>query len=123
MQQRLIAPGQTDHGLIDGGVAVGVELHGLTDNVGGLGAAAGLQTHLVHGVQELPVGGLEAVDLRNGSGDNDRHGVGHVVQLQGLGNGLLRGGADETHHAVGVYFFLLFVFFFSCHSALLIVVS
>ena len=41
VQQRLVAPGEADHGLIDGGVAVGIEAHGLADDVGRLGPAAG----------------------------------------------------------------------------------
>ena len=51
MQQRLIALGKTHHGLIDGGVAVGVQAHGLADDVGGLRPSAGEQTHFVHGIQ------------------------------------------------------------------------
>ena len=36
--------------------------------------------------EQLPVGGLEAVDLRNGPGDDDAHGIGHVVGLQRVGD-------------------------------------
>ena len=50
-----------------------------------LGAAPRQQAHFIHGVQELAVGGLEAVDLRNGAGDDDAHGVGHIVLVQRLG--------------------------------------
>ena len=81
MQQRLVALGQTDHGLVDSRIAVGVQAHGLAHNVGGLGTPSCQQTHLVHGVQELPVRGLEAVDLRDRPGDNDGHGIGHIVDL------------------------------------------
>ena len=95
-QQGAVAPGQTHHGLIDGGVAVGVELHGLADDVGALGARAGQKPHLVHGVQKFPVGGLEAVDLRDGAGDDDAHGVGHVVLFQGVGDGLFGGLAAQS---------------------------
>ena len=70
VQQRLVALGQTHHRLVDGLIAVGVETHGLTHDVGALGAAAGQQPHFIHGVQQLPVGGLEAVDLRNGAADD-----------------------------------------------------
>ena len=100
MQQRLVVPCQTDHGFIDGRIAVGIEFHGLTHDVGRLGTLARQQSHFVHGIQQFPVGGLEAVDLRNRSRHNDRHGVGHVVQLQGLGDGLLRGTANESNDAV-----------------------
>ena len=101
-QQGAVAPGQAHHGVVDGGVAVGVQAHGLTHDVGGLGPGAGHQAHLVHGVQELAVGGLEAVDLRDGPGDDDAHGVGHVVGLQGVGDGLLHHRRVEAHH-VGRY--------------------
>ena len=49
--------------------------------------------------------GLEAVDLRDGPGDDDRHGVGHVVQFQRLSNGLLQHLGVQPHH-VGVIKFL-----------------
>ena len=48
MQQRLIAARKADHRLIDCRVAVGIQAHGLPDNVGGFGPAAGQQSHLVH---------------------------------------------------------------------------
>ena len=38
VQQGFISPGEADHRLIDGGVAVGVQLHGLAHNVGGFGS-------------------------------------------------------------------------------------
>ena len=121
MQQRFIAPCQTHHGLINGRVTVGIEPHGLTDNIGRLGTGSRQQTHLVHGVQQLPVRGLKAVDLRNRAGNDHRHGIGHVVDLQSLGDGLLRGRTHQTHYPIGVDFFLfLFRFFFlSCHTWLL----
>ena len=81
MEQSAVALGEADHGLVNGPVTVGVELHGRADHVGGLGAACAEQLHLVHGVQQLPMGGLEAVDLRNGAGDDDAHGVGHIIDL------------------------------------------
>ena len=34
MQQGIIAAGQAHHGFIDSLVAMGIELHGLTDNIG-----------------------------------------------------------------------------------------
>ena len=62
---------------------------------------AGKQAHLVHGVQKLAVGGLKAVDLRDGPGDDDRHGIGHIVDLQRLGDGLLQHLGPQAHD-VGV---------------------
>ena len=93
MQQGLVALGQTHHGLIDGLITVGIQAHGLAHDVGGLGAAAGKQSHLVHGVQQLAVGGLEPVDLRDGPGDDDAHGIGHIVGFQRAGNGIFQHAA------------------------------
>ena len=101
VEQCAVAPGEAHHSVVDGGVAVGVELHGLAHHVGALGAVAAQQVHLIHGVQQLPVGGLEAVDLRDGPGDDDAHGVGHVVQFQRLGDGLLQHLGPQAHD-VGV---------------------
>ena len=101
VEQSPIAPGEAHHGVVNGDVAVGIELHGGAHHVGALGAGAREQLHLVHGVQQLAVAGLEAVDFRDGPGDDHRHGVGHVVQLQGLGDGLLQHLGVESHD-VGV---------------------
>ena len=51
------------------------------------GAVALEQAHVVHGVQQLAVRRLEAVDLRQGTGDDDAHGVGHIVGFQRIGDG------------------------------------
>ena len=95
-QQRPVAPGEADHGVVNGRVAVGVQAHGLAHDVGGLGARSREEAHFVHGIEELPVGGLEAVDLRDGPGDDDAHGVGHVVGFQGVGDGLLDDSGVEA---------------------------
>ena len=76
---------------------MGIQAHGLAHDVGGLGAVPRQQAHLVHGVQELAVGGLEAVDLRDGPGDDHAHGVGHIVLVQGRGDGLLHYRAPQAH--------------------------
>ena len=47
------------------------------------------------------MGGLEAVDLRDGAGDNDRHGIGHVVELQGVGDVLLEHLRPQPLHPIG----------------------
>ncbi len=58
--------------------------------------------------------GLKAVDLRNGAGDNDAHGIGHIVFPQRFGNGLrddLSGAFDMAalyHTAVNLQFLFLF---------------
>ena len=100
-QQSAVALGETHHGIVNGGVAVGVQAHGLAHDVGRLGPPAGQQPHFVHGVEQLAVRGLEAVDLRDGAGDDDAHGVGHIVGLQRVGDGLLHHRRPEAHD-VGV---------------------
>ena len=87
-QQRLVAAGQPHHRFVDGGVAVGVQPHGLPHHVGGFDPSPVQQAHLVHGVQQLAVRRLKAVDLRDRPGNDDAHGVGHIVFPQRFGNGL-----------------------------------
>ena len=50
---------------------------------------------LVHGVQQLAVRRLEAVDLRQSAADDDAHGVGQIVGFQRAGNGVLQHGACD----------------------------
>ena len=101
VQQGFVALGKAHHGFIDGLVAVGVEAHGLAHDIGGLGAPAGQKAHLIHGIEELSVGGLEAVDLRDGAGHDNAHGVGHIVAVQRFRNRLMDHLAVEAHH-IGV---------------------
>ena len=60
------------------------------------------------------MGGLKAIDLRDGAGDDDAHGVGHIVFPQGSGYGLfddLPGAFDMAAlygTAVNLRFFFLF---------------
>ena len=115
VQQRLVAARQTHHRLIDGGVAVRVQLHRLADDVGGFGAGLCEKPHFVHGVQKLAVRRLEAVDLRDGTRDDDRHGVGHVVGLQRLTDRLLEHLCPQPHH-IRVVMFFAFRLFFLWHS-------
>ncbi len=116
MQQRAVAPAQTDHGLVDGLVAVRVQPHGGADDVGGLGPASREKAHFIHSVEELPVRGLEAVDLRNGAGDNDGHSVGHEIPLQGVANALLGQLAAQPFYVGVDSVFSGFFAFFLCHS-------
>ncbi len=70
--------GQADQGVVDGGVAVGmVVAHDLADDLGALGVLlVVLQAHLLHGVEDAAVDGLEAVaGVGEGAADDDRHGV------------------------------------------------
>ncbi len=116
MEQGPIAPAEAHHGVVNRGVPVGVELHGGPHHVGGLGAAPAQQLHLVHGVQQLAVGGLEAVDLRDGPGDDGGHGVGHEIDFQRIGDGLLQHLGPQAHDVGVVHLFgavLLGSFFLS----------
>ena len=116
MEQRAVAPAQPDHGVVNGCVAVGVQLHGSTHHVGGFGAVPVEQLHLVHGVQQLPMAGLETVDLRDSTADDYAHGVGHIVNLQCLGDGLFQHLCPESFDvAVDNRSFYRFFFASSCH--------
>ena len=72
---------------------MGVQVHGAAHDVGRFSACALEQTHLVHGVQQLAVRRLEAVDLRQRAADDDAHGVGHIVGFQRAGNGIFQHAA------------------------------
>ena len=89
MQQGLIPPGQPHHGVVDGGVAMGVQLHSLAHDVGAFRPGRTQKPHFIHGEKQFPVGGLEAVDLRDGPGEDDAHGVGHKILPQGIADILL----------------------------------
>ena len=89
-QQALVTAAHAHHGVVDGGIAVGVQVHGAAHDVGRLGACALEQAHLVHGVQQLAVCRFEAVDLWQRAADDDAHGVGHIVGFQRAGDGVLQ---------------------------------
>ena len=117
MEQGAVAAAEPHHGVVDGGIPVGVELHGSAHHVGALGALAPQELHLVHGIQQLPVTGLEAVDLWDSSADDDAHGVGHIVDLQGLGDGLFQHLRMESFDVWVVRFGTIrFGFLLVCHS-------
>ena len=86
-QQAFVAAAHAHHGVVDGGIAVGVQVHGAAHDVGAFGAGAFQQAHAVHGIQQFAVGGLEAVNFRQRTGNNNAHGVRHVVCFQRIGNG------------------------------------
>ncbi len=76
--------GHAHEGVVDGGVAVGVvDAHGLADDLGALGVLlVRLQAHLVHGVENAAMHGLEAVaDVGKRAPDDDRHGVVEIRPL------------------------------------------
>ena len=86
-QQALVGAAHTHHRIVDGSIAVGVQVHGAAHDVGTFGAVALEQAHAVHGIQQLAVRRFEAVDLRQSAGDDDAHGVGHIVGFQRIGDG------------------------------------
>ena len=72
------------HGFVDGGIAVRVVLaEHLADDAGGLAVGAvDADAHVVHGVQDAALDGLETVaGIRQGAGDDDGHGVIEVGSL------------------------------------------
>jgi len=69
---------EADHGVVDRGVTVGVEVaHDVSDDLGGLGELlVELEPHLLHAIEDATVDGLEAVaDVGQGASDDDGHGV------------------------------------------------
>ena len=116
-----IAFAQPDHGVVYRPVAMGIQLHGTADDIGGLGAGTREQSHLIHCIQQLAVSGFEAVDLRDRPGYDHAHGIGHVVDLKGLGDGLFRNFGPKTHDVIvsgGLVF--RFCALFSCHPSALL---
>ena len=120
-KQRLVAGGQAHHRFVDGGIAVRVELHGLAHDVGTLLALALEQAHLVHGVEQLAVRGLKAVDLGERTRDVDAHGVGHVVDLERLRDRLVGDLGVQADDVLGVdlLFLWLVLRLLLCHDFLL----
>ena len=76
--------GEAHHGVVDGGVAVRVELtHDLTGHAGALDVAfIGAQAHLLHHVEDAALHGLEAV-AGVGEGTRINHRIG-VLQEAGF---------------------------------------
>ena len=74
------APGlrQAHHGVVDGGVAVGmIFLQTLADHAGALHVLAVVQhAHVMHGVKNAPMHRLQSVaDVGQRAADDDRHGI------------------------------------------------
>ena len=120
-KQRFVARRQAHHRFVDRGIAVRVELHGLAHDVGALLALALQQTHLVHGVEQLAVRGLKAVDLGECTRDVDAHGVGHVVDLERLRDRLVGDLGVQADDVLGVdlLFLWLVLRLLLCHDFLL----
>ena len=93
--------GETDEGVVDGRVAVRVEVaHHVADHLRRLGVLlVELKAHLLHAVEDAAMHGLESVaGVGQGAADDDRHGVvevgaAHLLldvdgqKLQGSGTG------------------------------------
>ena len=54
-QQSFISLGQTDHGIVDGLIAMRIEFHGLSHYIGRFGTVTAQQAHFIHGIQQFPV--------------------------------------------------------------------
>ena len=121
-EQRPIAPGKTYHRVVDGGVAVGVIVHRCADDVRRFRARAGKKAHFVHAVQQLSVARLEAVDLRNGTRDDNAHRIGHIIVFERFGDGLLHNGGAQPHYVLflGRRVARRRVILLSCHICFLI---
>ncbi len=73
---------EADHGVVDGGVAVGmVVTHDVADDLGRLGVLlVVLEAHLLHAVEDAAMHGLEAVaNVGQGAADDDGH---RVVEIR-----------------------------------------
>ena len=86
-KQALVGAAHADHRVVDGCIAVGVQVHRTADDVGAFGTVALQQAHLVHRVEQLAVGRLEAIDLRQRAGNDNAHRIGHIVGFQRVGDG------------------------------------
>ena len=79
--------GEADQGVVDRGVAMGVELaHDVADDAGAfLEAGRGVQAQLLHGVDQAAVDRFEPVaHVRQAAGHDGGHGVGEVALGQGV---------------------------------------
>jgi len=97
---------QTDHGIIDRCVAVGmVRAQHRTNGVGGFAVGmAGVVAALVHGVQNAAVDGFQAVaHVGQSAGHDDRHGV-----VQKCGLDLLFDIADDLFGSAARYHHIIF---------------
>ena len=79
----------THHGLINGGITVGVIFtHGIADDTGGFTIAlVRVQIHFVHGIQDTTLNGLQAVaGIGQCTGNDHAHGIVDVAFLHFLVN-------------------------------------
>jgi hypothetical protein len=82
VNERFVVTSQTDKGVVYGGVTVRVKAHGCADDVCTLGTGTVQQSHVVHGVKQLAVRGLKAVDFGNSTRNDNAHRIGHEVLFE-----------------------------------------
>ena len=109
MEQCFIGTGQTDQGFIDGHIAVRMDVHSLSHHVSALGTGTVHQSHLVHGIQDFPMSGFEAVDFGDRAGHDHAHNVRHIVLFYGIGDELILYRSNHLRRG-------LCLDFFPCHS-------
>ncbi len=85
MNQRTVPSGQSHHRLINCLISVRIQCHGLAYNISRFRSRRIQQFHPVHGIEQLAVGRLKPVDLRDRTRYYHTHGVGHVVIEKGIG--------------------------------------
>ena len=107
MEKRFVSAAQTNHCVVYRRVSVRIELHRRADDIGAFCAVSAEKPHLVHGEQKLSVRRLEAVDLRDRTGNDDAHRVGHIVCLDRFGYRL--------HYRFGIHKLDRLVFLLSRH--------
>ena len=119
MQKRLIPTRQAHHRVVDRAVAVRIQLHRLPDDVRTFRARGAEQIHFIHGVKQLPVRGLEAVDFRDRARHDDAHRVRHKVLPYRVIDILLDDLARTRDKALHLRRTLtLWLLSFSCHNSL-----
>ena len=120
VQQRFVSARQSHHRFIDCHITVWIQLHGGADHIGRFGPCTGQQSHLIHGVQQLAMRGLEAVYFGDRPGYDDTHRVGHIVFFQRIGDLLI----DHLARVLDVRLWVVFMHrgrcvLFSCHDYIL----
>lgn len=102
MQQRLIASRHAHHCLIDRLIAMWIQFHRLTNDIGGFRAGAGLQAHFIHRVQQFPMRRLKPIYFRDGAGNDDAHRIWHIILLERVRYDFL--GQVGLHHRPNRFF-------------------
>ena len=121
-QQAFVTAGKAHHCFVDSRVAMWIKAHCLANDVGRFCFCTFQQAHIVHSVQQFAVRRLEAVYFRQSTGNNNAHGIRHIVLLQRFGDrGFLHHAGRQYFHAVikSLSFDSRFFCLFLCHFLLL----